>query len=290
MKSGKPSVGSPLQIGFTRSPHDLFMIHGLLHGLVDQRALGTVQSYLAEADLLDSRAMDPTVSLPVTRLNAAAMARVLDRYGVMPCGATLGYGIGPLVCGPAGGSDGETLDSLAGGRIAVPGDHSTAALLLRLFGPKQLELVPTQGDGIVAAVAAGKVDAGVVLHAERYSVPSDDVAVVADLGELWEDATSLPLPLEVLCVRRDVVDSVSDALASAVQASIRTGFDRPQASWEFIRAHNQHMDEEVCRRQVHLHVNDHSLDLEASGRSALEELLARGREAGLLPPGPSPWR
>ena len=145
-------------------------------------------------------------------------------------------------------------------------------------------------DEIMPAVETGKVDAGLIIHESRFTYPSHDLREVADLGVLWESTTGLPLPLGVIAARRSLPDDLVAAIEAALGSSVTSAFAQPDRSAAWVREHAQEMDPDVCRAHIALYVNEFSVDLGAEGRSAIEELLARGRSVGLLRAGREPWR
>jgi 1,4-dihydroxy-6-naphthoate synthase len=177
------------------------------------------------------------------------------------------------------------LAELAGRRVAIPGALTTANLLLSIFGPAELSRVPMRFDRIMPAVAAGAVDAGLIIHESRFTYPQHGLVEMADLGRVWEAATGLPLPLGVICASRALPAARIDAIESALRASVKAAFADPSASRDFVRAHAQEMTDDVCAQHIALYVGDFSADLGDEGRAAIEQLLARAD-----PNAPSPWR
>lgn len=283
-------MSDALTIGFSPCPNDTFMFHALVAGEVPGPRL---RPWLADIEALNERALgaDP---LPVTKLSVHALAHVRARYTVLAAGAALGRGCGPLVVArPETLRDEEpaaALQRLQGRRVAIPGLHTTAHLLLRALAPALTRVVPMRFEAIMPAVAAGEVDAGLIIHESRFTYAAQGLAQVADLGALWEAQTGLPLPLGVIAVQRGLGAGLAEALEAGIVRSILAARARPEAAWPYIRAHAQEMDPEVCRQHIALYVNDFSLALGDEGRAAIDALLARGEAAGLLPGGASVWR
>jgi len=277
---------STLEIGFSPCPNDTFMFHALVAGAVDGPR---VTPWLADIETLNERAIAGVDALPITKLSVHALAHVRGRYAVLGAGAALGRGCGPLVVSRPGVLADDGLGRLAGRRVAIPGRYTTAYLLLRALGPA-LEVVPMRFEAIMPAVAAGVVDAGLIIHESRFTFAGHGLVQLADLGALWEARTGLPLPLGVIAAARGLGDEVAAAIERGIRGSIAAARARPEAAWPYVRAHAQEMDPEVCRQHIALYVNDFSLALGDEGRAAIDELLARGEAAGLLPGGPSPWR
>jgi 1,4-dihydroxy-6-naphthoate synthase len=276
-------MSGPLRIGFSPCPNDTFMFHALVKGDVQVQGF-VVEPWLADIERLNERATggDP---LSVTKLSLNGFAHVADRYAPLRAGATLGRGCGPLVVARTS----MALGDLSGRRVATPGRRTTAHLLLRMFAPAAVELVPMRFESIMPAVAAGEVDAGAVIHEGRFTFAGFGLVEVADLGALWEADTGLPLPLAVIAVRRAPGMPAPGVLEDALRASIRAAQARPDAAADYIRSHAQEMDPDVCRRHIALYVNAYSLELGREGEAAIRTLLARGAAAGILPRADWPY-
>lgn len=292
-----------LGTGFSSCPNDTFMFHGLVFGHVDVPGFPglRLRPEIADIEALNLRALDPARALPLTKLSASALAQVCDRYTVLASGAALGRGCGPLVVQRPGEAAAGSLAELAGRKLAIPGVHTTAHLLLRIAFAEALddagspagpsfEAVVMRFDEIMPAVAAGRVDAGLIIHESRFTYADHGLVELADLGVLWERATGLPIPLGMICANRELEPALIDALEAGLRRSVELAFAEPERPRPWIREHAQELDDEVCRRHIELYVNDFSVDLGAEGRRAIDELLARGRASGFLPAGPSPWR
>jgi 1,4-dihydroxy-6-naphthoate synthase len=190
----------------------------------------------------------------------------------VPAGAALGRGCGPLVV-VRDEASAAGLEELAGKKVAVPGMATTAHLLLRRFAPTSAIALPMRFDRIMPAVARGEVDAGVIIHEGRFTYREHGLVQIADLGELWESETDLPLPLGVICARRDLDERVYRSFARALRASIEYAFADPLASRDYVSALAQELEPEVCRRHIELYVNEYSLELASQGEAAIVRLL-----------------
>ncbi len=278
-----------LTIGFSPCPNDTFMFHALVTGAVPGPAL---VPWLADIEALNERAIVGVDPLPVTKLSVHALAHVGDRYVPLSAGAALGRGCGPLVVARPGSLPDDpraALRALTGLRVAIPGRYTTAHLLLRSLAPAPRETVALRFDEILPAVAAGAVDAGLIIHESRFTYGLHGLVAIADLGVLWEEETGLPLPLGVIAVERARGEALARALEVGIQASLAAAWADPGASAGYVRAHAQEMDPEVCRQHIALYVNEFSRALGTEGRAAIDVLIARGRRSGLLPAGPSIW-
>jgi len=224
-----------------------------------------VEPVLLDIEELNRRAY--AGELDLTKLSFGAVAGVGDRYRLLRSGAALGRGVGPLVVAR------EKLQ-LAGARIAIPGRETTAYLLLRLAEPELGEVVELRYDRILGAVAAGEVDAGLIIHESRFTYADHGLVAVSDLGSWWERDTGLPVPLAGIFARADLDDAAIAAAEVAIRDSVEHAFAHPEASRGYVRAHSQEMSDDVCDAHIALYVNEFSVDLGDEGMVAIERLLA----------------
>jgi 1,4-dihydroxy-6-naphthoate synthase len=253
-----------LTFGFSPCPNDTFAFHALVHGLVE--APFRVRPVLLDIEDLNRTAQRGELEL--TKLSVGAMPAAV-RYRMLRSGAALGHGVGPLVVARSMGS----LEEAVAGRLAIPGRQTTAFLLLRLLAGEPAEAVELRFDRILDAVANGDVDAGLIIHESRFTYREHGLVAVADLGELWEAATSLPVPLATICARDDVAGR--DEIEAAIRASVEYAFAHPEASAEYVAAHSQELSPEVCRQHIELYVNEFSIDVGDDGLAAIEALTER---------------
>lgn len=265
-----------LTLGFSPCPNDTYIFNGLVHGRVPLAQAAFAAPLLEDVETLNDWALQGR--LDVTKLSFHALGHVLDRYALLHAGAALGRGCGPLLITGAG----DKAAAVAEWKIAIPGTCTTAALLLRLYQPDCRHLVVMRFDQIMEAVASGAVDAGVIIHESRFTYQQSGLQCVQDLGQWWEQATGLPIPLGCIAAKRTLAPDLRDEIDAAIAASIRWADAHPEASWDYIQAHAQEMDPEVIRSHIGLYVNPYSKDLGEEGMHAVRELLRRGAAVGLF--------
>ncbi len=265
-------MDEPLSFGFSPCPNDTFAFHALVHGLVE--APFRVRPVLLDIEELNQRATVGEFDL--TKLSFGALPSVGNRYAMLRSGAALGHGCGPLVVARTA----VPSDDLATLRLAIPGRGTTAFLLLRRLMPEleMGEVVELRFDRILEAVAVGDVDAGLVIHESRFTYADHGLVSVADLGELWERQTGLPVPLAAICARRDLDDETCAAAERAIRLSVEHAFAHPESSRDYVRAHAQELSEEVCRQHIELYVNEFSVDVGDDGLAAIDALVGGARE------------
>ncbi|MFI6331746.1 1,4-dihydroxy-6-naphthoate synthase [Micromonospora chersina] len=262
-----------LSLAISPCPNDTFVFDALVHGRVP--GAPPVEVTYADVDVTNTAAERGAFDL--VKVSYAALPWLLDDYHLLPCGGALGRGCGPLVL-----TRGDR-DDLSGATVAVPGERTTAYLLFRLWAadqaPARIEVVPFHE--IMPGVAAGRYDAGLVIHEARFTYPRHGLTALVDLGEWWEGDTGLPIPLGAILARKGAVDPVE--AAAWIRESVRQAWADPEASREYVLAHAQEMEPDVVDRHIGLYVNEFTADLGEAGFAAVEALLGRAADAGLVP-------
>ncbi|QGN45745.1 1,4-dihydroxy-6-naphthoate synthase [Micromonospora sp. WMMD558] len=276
-----------LSLAISPCPNDTFVFHALVHGQVP--GAPPVEVTYADVDVTNTAAERGAFDL--VKVSYAALPWLLDDYHLLPCGGALGRGCGPLVltrpdrapASRAARASHASLADLTGATVAVPGDRTTAYLLFRLWSagrpPARIEVVPFHE--IMPGVAAGRYDAGLVIHEARFTYPRHGLTALVDLGEWWEADTGLPIPLGAILARRGTVDPA--AAAEWIRESVRRAWADPAASREYVLTHAQEMEPDVVDRHIGLYVNEFTADLGEAGFAAVEALLGRAADAGLVP-------
>jgi len=270
-----------LSLGFSPCPNDTFIFHALVHGQVPCNGI-SFSERLEDVETLNRMALGGL--LDVSKVSYHLMGRILKDYLLLRSGGALGRGCGPLLVAR------EPLDpgKLKGKKIALPGQFTTAALLLRLFNPSLSDLVYLPFEKIMGAVADGSVAAGVIIHESRFTFASLGLTQVLDLGQWWERETGHPIPLGGIAARRSLGRDTLLALEQGLTRSVRYAFDHPGEARSYIRAHSQEMSDQVCDAHIGLYVNDYSLGLGSEGEAAVRLLLERATAAEIIPPSSEP--
>lgn len=258
----------PLNFAFSPCPNDTFAFHALVHGLVPGIR---VAPFLDDIEALNARAERGEAE--VTKISLPAYGRIRNRYRLLRTGGAAGFGVGPLVV--------ARLPRDVGGRIAIPGERTTGALLLRLLG--QFETVAMRFDRIADAVAQGDVDCGVLIHEGRFTYQAKGLVQIADLGAIWEERMACPLPLAGIAIRRDLDAEFGERIDQALRASVEYAFAHPDASRDYVATHAQEMAPDVQARHINLYVNEYTLALD---ERAVRRLLDWGAELGMWPAKP----
>ncbi|MGY0232800.1 1,4-dihydroxy-6-naphthoate synthase [Longispora urticae] len=257
-----------MKVAYSPCPNDTFVFHALAHGLVPG-APGLDVTF-ADVDVTNTSAA--TGEYDLVKVSYAALPWLLDSYRLLPCGGALGRGCGPLVV---------TRPGVTPRTVAVPGDRTTAYLLFRLWAQTEYQITVVPFHEIMPGVAAGRWDAGLVIHEARFTYQEHGLVALADLGEWWEGETGLPIPLGAILAHRDRVDP--ERAAEWVRASVRHAWAYPAASQDYVMAHAQELSPDVAAQHIDLYVNEFTEDLGEEGYAAIEALLGRASAAGLIP-------
>jgi 1,4-dihydroxy-6-naphthoate synthase len=274
----------PLELAFSPCPNDTFIFHAWVAGLLP--GAPALTPVYADIDVLNGWAAEGKTDL--VKVSYAALPTLLADYALLPSGGALGRGCGPLVVT----SQAREGRSLVGATVAIPGMRTTAYVLFRLWAQDQgvasVEVLPF--DKIMPAVAAGTVDAGLIIHESRFTYPTYGLTALVDLGDWWETETGLPIPLGAIVARRSLGEQEIARLGATVRASVEYAWAQPEASRSYVLEHSQEMAPDVVEQHIALYVNSFSADLGDEGYAAISGLLERAEAAGLTPPLSGPLR
>jgi 1,4-dihydroxy-6-naphthoate synthase len=264
-----------IRLGHSPDPDDAFMFWGLASGRVDPRGF-EFEHVLADIQTLNEWALEGR--LEVTALSLHAYPYVQRQYALLPHGASMGSGYGPIVVA----REPMTRDELAQVRVTVPGKMTTAFLVLRLYiGDFEYREAPF--DRIIEQVREGRSDAGLLIHEGQLTYVGLGLEKVVDLGEWWLLETGLPLPLGVNVARRDLGDETLSRLSAVLEGSIRAGLDNRAEALAYAGQFGRGLDPDLTDRFVGMYVNELTCDYGDEGRAAVEELLRRGDAIGAFP-------
>lgn len=267
-----------MNIAFSPCPNDTFVFHALVHGLIpDTPKFNVTYADINITNQLAARQEGPEI----LKISYAALPWVLENYKLLPCGGALGRGCGPLVL--TKGQQSPT--SLAGKRVAVPSERSTAYLLFRLWAAQNVpggigEIINMPFHEIMPAVRDGQIDAGLVIHEARFTYPTYGLNLLTDLGSWWEEDTGLPIPLGAIIAHRSLD---AQAIADWIRKSVEYAWAHPDASKEYVLQHAQELSPEVAQAHIDLYVNEFTANLGEEGFGAIEALLGRAMQERLVP-------
>ncbi|MCP4247284.1 MAG: ABC transporter substrate-binding protein [bacterium] len=266
-----------LQLGHSPDPDDAFMFYGLAAGKVPT-GRWRFEHVLQDIQTLNERACRG--ELHITAVSIHAYPAVARHYALTNCGASMGDRYGPLLVS----REPMTVEELAGKTIAVPGEMTTAFLVLNLMlGKGRFRHRIVMFDQILDCVAAGQADAGLVIHEGQLTYTNHNLHKVIDLGQWWYDQTGLPLPLGGNCIRRDLGRPSMTEVAKILRSSIEYSLAHRSEAVTYALEYARDMGRDLADEFIGLYVNERTLDYGDSGRHAVGELLRRACEIGLTP-------
>ena len=264
-----------IRLGHSPDPDDAFMFWALAEDRVDTRGF-EFEHVLMDIQTLNEWALEG--KLEVTAISLHSYPHVQDRYVLLPHGASMGSGYGPIVVAPKA----LTPEQLREVEIAIPGTMTTAFLVLRMFlGAFRYHEVPF--DRILDEVTSGRAAAGLLIHEGQLTYAAEGLEKCVDLGEWWLLETGLPLPLGANVARRDIGQERLRDLSAVLRDSIQAGLDNRSEAMAYAMRYGRGLDEGLADRFVGMYVNELTQDYGEEGRSAVEELLRRGQEIGAFP-------
>ena len=264
-----------LTLAISPCPNDTFIFHALANRTLTLPD-AEIDTAFEDVETLNQAALRGVYD--ISKLSFHAYLLVEKAYRLLRTGAALGYGCGPLLVSRERISPSE-VNALS---VLVPGELTTAHLLLRLFAPTLKRKRFVRYDKVLPMLLDGEADAGVIIHEDRFVYASKGLFKVTDLGSWWEAETGAPIPLGCIAMRRELADTYADRFDALVRKSIEAARSRPESVLPFIRAHAQQMDEIVLEKHIATFVNEYSFDLGAEGDSAIAALIDRGRRAGIV--------
>jgi 1,4-dihydroxy-6-naphthoate synthase len=266
-----------MNIGFSPCPNDTFIFDALVNNKLANSEMLDV--YMADVDELNRKALN--ADLDITKLSFGVLAEASKQYQVLDAGSALGFGCGPLLISKNPISpDASEINRL---RIGIPGETTTANLLLSMAFPEAKNKVVMLFSEIEEAVLSGKIDAGLIIHENRFTYHERGLNKIIDLGEYWEKRTGLPIPLGCIVVKRTLSESQKIVIGKSIRNSVEYAFANRDGTMKYVSEHAQEMSKDVMKQHIALYVNEYSISLGEKGRSAIERLMLEGKNAGLIP-------
>jgi 1,4-dihydroxy-6-naphthoate synthase len=264
-----------IRLGISTCPNDTFTFHALMNRRVDWRGLEF------EVQLLDIQQLNERLfvgDFDVAKASFHAALLLADTSVVLPCGSALGFGVGPLLL-----SAERTATPDASEQITLcPGEHTTAALLFRLFYADTTQIQHVVFSEIIPMLKSRQADFGVCIHEGRFTWQNEGLGMVEDLGTRWERETNCPLPLGGIVAQRTLSEETTAKVQAVIQDSLHFALADRNSALPTMRKYAQEFDDEVLMKHVDLYVNEWTLDLGDSGRAALHELSDRAISIGLV--------
>ena len=265
-----------LSLGYSPCPNDTFIFYGLINGKVSCPGIEFFER-LEDVETLNQLALGGQLDL--TKISYHAFGHLRKDYVLLRSGGALGRGCGPLVISRKA----TTMAQLRGKRIAIPGQLTTANLLLQLYSDGYEDLLVLPFDKIMGAIEQGDADAGVIIHESRFTYQQHGLKKILDLGEWWETESGYPIPLGGILAKRALGTKLIQQIDTALCQSVQYAYNHPLEPQTYIKQHAQELDDDVIRSHIELYVNSFSLDLGDEGVEAVTCLLQRAEKRGIIP-------
>jgi 1,4-dihydroxy-6-naphthoate synthase len=264
-----------LSLGYSPCPNDTFIFDAMVHQKIDTEGL-EFEVQLGDVEQLNKKAF--ANELDITKLSYHAFAYLIDSYALLTSGSALGNNCGPLLIAKSAIPSAD----LAHKTIAIPGKYTTANFLLSLAFPDAQQKQETLFSDIEQQVLNDQVDAGLIIHENRFTYQDKGLVKIIDLGEWWEQTTKLPIPLGGIVVKRNLPIIVQQKINRVLRRSVQFAFDNPEESLSYVQEHAQEMETAVMQQHIGLYVNDFSIDLGEKGKAAVNYLFETAQKQGLI--------
>ena len=262
-----------ISLAFSPCPNDTFIFDAIVHRRIDLEGLAFDYS-MADVEELNRWALEEKRDM--IKVSYHAWLSMRKGYTLLDSGSAMGFGNGPLLVAKNQMPDaGYQMPDM---RIALPGEHTTAHLLFKTAFPQAEKKKFMRFSDIEGAILSGEVDAGVIIHENRFTFEQKGLVKIMDLGEYWENLTQSPIPLGGIVVRNSLGEEVIAKLNRIMSRSVQYAMDHPDEAMPFVREHAQEMDEEVMKQHINLYVNKFTLDPGVEGKRAIQTLVEFGNK------------
>ena len=262
-------------LGYSPCPNDCFIFDALIHQKIDTEGF-SFDVVLEDVETLNALAQKGV--LDITKLSYHAFAYVSELYVLLKSGSALGFNCGPLLIKQKN----KTLNLNEQTRIAIPGKLTTANFLLSLAYPNLTNKHVYLFSDIENAILNNEVDAGLIIHENRFTYQDKGLEKIMDLGEYWDSVIHAPIPLGGIVMKRNYDMPTLQKVSALIRKSVAYAFANPESSMPYVRAHAQEMSEDVMKKHIALYVNDFSMDLGETGTKAIQLMFNKAEENGLI--------
>jgi len=254
-----------LSLAISSCPNDTFMFDALINKKID---VGEYEFSLKIADVEELNKLSQNEEVDISKMSFHNYFKVVDNYQMLTSGAALGKNCGPLIISKRKIYPDELNDC----KIAIPGESTTANLLLQIFFPKADNKLIYLFSDIEDVVLSEECDAGLVIHETRFIYEKKGLKLISDLGVMWENNFNLPIPLGGIAVKRSLSEKVKSDINKILRSSIEYAMANPFSATNFMKTHAVELHEDIIMKHVELYVNNYSIDLGEEGKKAIEKL------------------
>lgn len=257
-----------ITLGYSPCPNDCFIFDALANGKISSNLI-EFEIVLEDVETLNKRAFsDSEKILDVSKLSFATIIKVTDKYQLADSGSALGENCGPLlICKENPEEKLENINSIS---IAIPGENTTANLLMKFAFPDATNKIEMVFSDIENSVISEKVDAGLIIHENRFTYESKGLKKVMDLGEYWQKKTKRSIPLGGIAIKKSLPIEIKKEIQRMIKESVLFAFNNPEGTNDYVLEHSQEMEKEVIEQHIKLYVNDYSVSLGKKGKEAIE--------------------
>lgn len=252
-----------LRLNISTCPNDTFMFYALIHGKIDTKGYKFDVS-LEDIDMLNKHVSEDS-DCDISKISYAHYPNITESYKLLRSGSAMGSGNGPLLVS----KHKIYPDEIPSLTIAIPGENTSAIFLLNFVSPSIKQKKVYLFSDVSEAILTGEVDAGVLIHEERFSYPSKGLKLVLDLGEYWQQKSGSLIPLGAIVINRKLETGIQSDINYLVAESIRYAYKNPGESQRFIREHARELSDEVIEKHIKMFVNEYSLDITEYGISSV---------------------
>jgi len=265
-----------LTLGFSTCPNDTYIFDAMVHGRIDTEGI-EFEIIMSDIEELNRHAF--AAEIDITKISYHAYTYLSDSYLLLNSGSTLGFQNGPVIISKYK----VYPDEIKNLKIAIPGKHTTANLLLSIAYPEHKNRKEYLFSDIEEVVLSGEMDAGVIIPESQNTYPQKGLNKVVDLGEFWETKTGLAIPLRGIVVNRKFPAEIQRKIDRIMKRSIKFALENPKASYPFVKQHAQEMDDTVLESHLKLFVNDFTSELGEEGQKAIKALFSEATKLGVIP-------
>jgi len=257
-----------IKLGFSPCPNDTFIFDALVNHKIDTEGF-EFETFLEDVQTLNEWAIQG--KLDISKISYGVYPLITNQYHLLKSGGALGKGVGPLLIAKTKDENWKSkIETLT---FAIPGKNTTAHFLFTQAFPNATHKKFMVFHEIEDAVLNGEVDAGVIIHENRFTYQQKGLEKLADLGEYWEQTTGSPIPLGGIVAHQRLDEQTRNAVDRLIRKSLEYAFEHYPVLTDYVKQHAQEMSEEVMRKHIDLYVNNYSLDLGDKGMKAVEQLL-----------------
>ncbi|MCB9033548.1 MAG: 1,4-dihydroxy-6-naphthoate synthase [Chitinophagales bacterium] len=266
-----------IDIAISPCPNDTFIFDALVNQKIDTKGL-SFKVHFADVEQLNQAAFNNQFT--ITKLSYHAYAYANEHYSLLNSGSALGNNCGPLLIASTLLDDVAVNESV----IAIPGKYTTANFLFSIKYPAAQQKQFMLFSDIENAIINKKVNAGVIIHENRFTYAQKGLLKIIDLGEFWKSEYQLPIPLGGIAIQRTIDIELQKTIDDLIKQSIEYAYKHQSHTTAFVTNHAQEMDSDILLKHINLYVNNYSITLGEKGKQAIQKMYAVGVEKGIIPP------